>query len=202
MIVFECDYIQQFETIKAAVEGGRDINELEQGCSMLNNYLDCYYLHHRGDDDDEARKDYVPIDGFVEETRMPLNQRPSLVLCHLRWLLSQGADPNAGDEDFPLMRAVGNLDAHMTDFLICSGANAHWDLDDGIQFGCGNWYVDELDVIALDESFANDRDVKVFDAILATAQVLARHGVRDVHTHCVSIDDDGTVTVEKARVLF
>lgn len=200
--MFRSDYIQEFEAIRAAVEGGRDINELRSGCSMLHNFLDCYYSYQSGSYYDETLDDFVAIEGFISETGMPLEQRPSMVLGHLQWFIKRGSDLNAGDEEFPLMLAVGNLDAHMTDFLISNGANPFWNMDEGIPYDCGNWYVDELDAIALGESFANDADINVFDEVYATALVLAKHGVRDLQTHCVSIDKEGVVSVHKARVLF
>ena len=61
--------------------------------------------------------------------------------------------------------------------------------------------VDDLDIAALDESFVTAPDRNVFDRILQIAVLFAKHGVPDVHTHCISIDSKTrTVSVSQAKV--
>lgn len=66
---------------------------------------------------------------------------------------------------------------------------------------CGNYYIDDLDIAAMDESFVTAPDKNVFDRILQIAVLFAKHGVTDVHTHCISIDSKTrTVSVSQAKV--
>lgn len=45
------------------------------------------------------------------------------------------------------MLAVGNLDVAMTEYLLNRGADPHYDLpSEGIPYGCGNYYIDNLDI--------------------------------------------------------
>ena len=135
---------------------------------------------------------------------MPLVDRPSGILAKLEWLFAHGADVNAGGEWLPLMQAVGNLDVAMTAYLLDHGADPHYaGEDDGIPYGCGNYYIDDLDIALLDESFVSDPDKSVFDRVLQIAVLFAKHGVTDVHTHCISIDSKTrTIHISKAKVVW
>lgn len=100
------------------------------------------------------------------------------------------------------MLAVGNLDVAMTEYLLAHGADPHYaNEDDRIPYGCGNYYIDSLDIATRDESFATAPDKNVFDRILQIVVLFAKHGVTDVHTHCISIDrKTRTVSVSQAKV--
>lgn len=190
-----------FNKIKAHVESGKDINEYCTRESVLYFFLGSYYQHDvygYGDIED------VPENAVAEELKLPLKDRPSGILDQMNWLLDHGADVNAGGEWLPLMDAVGSLDVAMTEYLLEHGANPHYaGRDDGIPYGCGNYYIDELDIIALDESFVSNPDKSVFDRVLQIAVLFAKQGVTDVHTHCISIDSKTrTVSVSKAKVMW
>lgn len=144
------------------------------------------------DDDDEA---------FPKELTLPLEQREYPIREQLLALLDAGYDLNApcGEDDYPLMRAVGFLDAPMTEFMIAHGADPF--LYPNPSDPCrGNYYFDDLDIHAMNESFVTDANRDVFDAILRVAVVLGRAGVRG-NGHCLTIDDD-SVSLEQAKAKF
>ena len=175
--------------IKAHIEAGKDINQFHGEKTALFCFLDSYYQLDINDD---------------EELQLPLAQRKGNVCNHLKWLFVHGADINGGNDWKPLMLAVGNLDVAMTEYLLNRGADPHYDLpNEGIPYGCGNYYIDNLDIAALDESFEAHPDKAVFDRILRIAVLLARHGVSDVHTHCISIDSlTRTVRVSQTKAMY
>ena len=188
-----------FDEIKAYTESGKDINKFHSKEAVLFFFLDSYYQHDAyGYDDVED----VPEDAIAEEINLPLDKRQSGILAQMEWLLAQGANINDGGEWLPLMLAVGNLDVAMTEYLLDHGADPNYaGEDDGVPYGCGNYYIDDLDIAALDESFVTALDRNVFDRILQIAVLFAKHGVTDVHTHCISIDSKTrTVSVSQAKV--
>ena len=173
-----------FGKIKKHVLAGRDINEFDDREPVLYYFLDVYYQNNPN------RK----------ELRLPLEQRASGILGELSWLLSHGAKVNVDGERQPLMPPVGNLDAAMTAYLLENGANPHFDIsEDEAPYGCGNFYIDDLDRILLDESFVTGPDQSVFDRVLQIAALFAKYGVAGVHTYCISIDKK-TRTVSTRRV--
>ena len=186
-----------FEEIKAHVAAGQNINEFSNDAAVLYIFLDEYYRCSPCDCDDAENLSN-------REPSMPLVDRPSGILAKLEWLFAHGADVNAGGEWLPLMQAVGNLDVAMTAYLLDHGADPHYaGEDDGIPYGCGNYYIDDLDIALLDESFVSDPDKSVFDRVLQIAVLFAKHGVTDVHTHCTSIDSKTrTIHISKAKVVW
>ena len=136
---------------------------------------------------------------------MPLDERPNKIFEQMKWLVEHGADLNDGGEWLPLMPPVANLDYAMTKFLLENGANAHYDSneDGDIPYGCGNYYIDDLDVTLLNYSFEPNAEKKVFDQVLKIATLFAKYGVTDVYAHCVSIDGaTRTVSVTQAKVKY
>lgn len=123
-------YIQEFCRIQHAVEAGKNIIELNGNSSCLHDYLRSYYQSHIYHWDVYINMDIddIPEEPFPEELTQALEIRRSEVLKHLNWFFENGADPNCGNNEYPLMRAVGNLDAPMTEYLIQHGANP---LNDG-----------------------------------------------------------------------
>ena len=193
-----------FEDIRYFVENGGDINAFYKDKSVLYQFLETYYqlvvyppiAEDDWTDDEEE---------FAEELLLPLAQREHSIAEQMQWLLEHGADTNAGGDYPPLISAVAYLDYAMTEWLLEHGANPHFDLDeDGdIPYGCGNYYIDDLDVKALHYSFETNAKKEIFDLILKMATLFAKHGVTDVHTHCISIDaKTRTVTLTQARVKF
>ena len=72
-----------------------------------------------------------------------------------------------------------------------------------IPYGCGNYYIDDLDVTLLNYSFEPNAKKEVFDQVLKIATLFAKYGVTDVHTHCISIDGESRiVSVTQAKVKY
>ena len=167
----------------------------------LDDCLYCYYNHDVYGYDDI---DDVPEEAVAEELKLPLEQRESGILRKVAELCKDISQLNPPGEDQPLMRSVGNLDYYMTEYLLEHGANPHFDIQEGdIPFGCGNYYIDEMDLIAMEEGFATDCDQTVFDRILKIAQLFAKHGVTNVRTYCITIDSETkTVQVAQAKTKF
>ena len=191
--------MRTFDKIKQHLESGKNINKFRSKEAVLFFFLDSYYQHDvYGYDDVED----VPENATAEEINLPLDKRQSGILEQMEWMLAQGANVNDGGEWLPLMLAVGNLDVAMTEYLLNHGADPHYaGEDDGIPYGCGNYYIDDLDIAALGESFVSAPDRNVFDRILQIAVLFAKLGVTDVHTHCISIDSKTrTVSVSQAKV--
>lgn len=189
------------EEIFVYTESGNDMihDSVEDGA--LYSLLDAYYQHDvYGFDDVED----VPEDAVAEELALPLEERKSGVLFQMEKLLAHGAAVNASGDQQPLMLAVGNLDIAMTEYLLEHGANPHYDLpDEGIPYGCGNYYLDALDLCALDESFVTEPDRDGFDRILRIAMLFAKRGVTDVQTHCISIDSRTRhIAVKQAKMKY
>lgn len=182
-----------FNLVKSAVEGGEDINRLTDGISMLSIYLGEYYSEVQSGNANDER---WHVGG---ELALPLQERKSQVYEHLQWFAENGADFAAGEEDFPLMSAVGLADAPMAEFLLAHGADPFYDSKES--GGCGNWYVEELDIIALNLSLEGDASEAEFDAILKTAAVLGKYGVRGRGNFSVEIEDD-SVKLRQANVKF
>ncbi len=200
-MIKEAKEVATFEKIKAHVEAGKHINQFSEDYAVIFVFLDSYYQHDvYGCSDIEE----VPEDAVAEELRLPLAERPSGVLAQLEWLLAHGAKVNDSGDWQPLMAPVGALDVAMTQYLLEHGADPHFDIDEGYPpYGCGNYYIDDLDVRAMDASFSNDADESVFHRILQIALLFAQHGVTDVYTHCVSIDGETRcVSVSQARVKY
>lgn len=195
----EFDADKMFKDIQTHVESGNDINSFYEDKSVLYEFLDYYYqlIIYDPINDEE--------DYFAEELLLPLAERSYDIVTKLQWMFDNGVDPNAGGEWVPLMPPVAFIDYAMTEFLLEHGANALFDTEDegDIPYGCGNWYIDELDVIALNCSFEPSAKKIVFDQILKIATLFAKHGVTDVHTHCIDIDSEKrTVSVTQARVKY
>ena len=192
-----------FAEIKDFVAQGNDINSFYEDKSVLYEFLDHYYQHVIYKLTTENENFYG--DDYSDELLLPLVDRSYDILSKLQWMFDNGADPNAGGEWVPLMSPVAFLDDAMTEFLLEHGANALFDTEDegGIPYGCGNYYIDDLDVTALNYSFEPNAKKVIFDQILKIATLFAKCGVTDVHTHCISIDrEKRTVSVTQARVKY
>ena len=189
-----------FDKIKKFVESGHDINSFCEDGAILCEFLEEYYHFVVYDPNIEYDDDY-----YAEELWLPLDERPSKILEQMKWLVDHGADLNDGGEWLPLMPPVAHLDYAMIEFLLENGANAHYDSneDGDIPYGCGNYYIDDLDVTLLNQSFEPNAQKKVFDQVLKIATLFAKYGVTDVYTHCVSIDGaTRTVSVTQAKVKY
>lgn len=65
------------------------------------------------------------------------------------------------------------------------------------------WYIDTLDTMALNESFASKPDRALFDAIIRTAAVLAKYGVTSSGMLCIELDKENRiVTVRQAKTKY
>lgn len=177
---------EYFERLRAAVSAGGAVNA-PGGTSPLSDYLYFYYcgLYLKPDRGDDGQ--FL----FPAELFLPLAARPAALAAHLGWFFEHGADPNAGKDDFPLMRTVGNADAALTEYLLDRGADPFYGGDgSGLLYSSGNWYIDALDDAMLQESFAARPDRNRLTAILNTAAVLARRGVTVSGRFCLSVDPE------------
>ena len=194
---------KMFNDIKAYVKKGNDVNSFFDNASVLYHFLDHYYQLIIYDPivDDENGED----DEYAEELLLPFEKRSYDIKSQIQWLLDNGADPNAGGEYLPLMIPVSFLDPEMTELLLKNGANPHYDIESNSEtpYGCGNYYIDDLDATALHHSFEDNPEKVVFDQILKIATLFATYGVTDVHTHCISIDGEKrTVNVTQAKAKY
>lgn len=192
------DSMSFFEEIQEFVQSGQELSAFHDEEPILYAFLSFYYQSTAYGYDNPAD---VPEDAVPKELALPLEARPSGVFHQLRWLLSHGVPVNAPGDWQPLMPPVGNLDVAMTAYLLACGADPHFDLlSDGTPYGCGNYYIDDLDCVLLDESFVTTPDRSTFDRALQIALLFAKYGVTDVKTYCISIDSKTrTVTVKQAR---
>lgn len=196
---------KMFNDIQAHVKSGKNINEFFGEDSVLYTFLDHYYqlIIYNPINNDENFCD----DGsdYSDELLLPLEKRSYDILTKIQWMIDNGADPNAGGDWLPLMPPVAFIDYAMTEFLLEHGANAHYsgEEDGEIPFGCGNYYIDDLDISALNYSFEPNAKRAIFDQILKIATLFARHGVTDVHAHCIDIDSKShSVHITQARVKY
>lgn len=185
-----------FRRIQAFADAGKDINRFYDDRAVLDSFLDSYYQHELC---------AVTEDAAFNKMLLPLNQRAYPIQEQLDWLLSHGANINDGGEDRPLMNAVSALDAPMTEYLLAHGADPMYDDPENeiIPYGCGNYYIDDLDIRLLDESFSRNKDPEVFKSALRIAVLLAQYGVTNVQTHCITIDGENrTVRIRQAEVRY
>ena len=200
---FDAD--KMFKDIQAHVESGKNINEFFGEDAVLNRFLDHYYQLIIYSPITEDEDYYDDGSEFADELLLPLAERSYDILTKLQWMFDNGVDPNAGGEWTPLMPPVAFLDYAMTEFLLEHGANAQFDIEEEseIPYGCGNYYIDDLDVTALNYSFEPNAKKVVFDQILKIATLFAKYGVTDVHTHCIDIDSKTrSVSVTQASVKY
>ncbi len=180
-----------------------DCSELKTAC--VYHLLNTYYQFVIGKADEIADLDDLDNDDpFPAEFVQPIESRSSGIGIALSQLLDSGHDANSSDGCFnALMIAVGSGDAPMVHFLIQNGADAHsWpDMDEDPP--TGNYYLDDIDIHFMDESFANDKDLEYMKALHRTALVLVEDAhLGPYHGHCLTIDDEGNVALKQAETLF
>ena len=194
-----------FTEIQAFVAQGSDINSFYKENAVLYEFLDHYYQLVIYKPISENEDFYDDGSDYSDELLLPLAERSYDILSKLQWMFDHGADPNAGGDWVPLIPPVEFLDHAMTEFLLEHGANAQFEIEEGseIPCGCGNYFIDDLDVTALNYSFEPNAKKVIFDQILKIATLFATYGVTDVHTHCIDIDSEKrTVRVTQARVKY
>ena len=194
-----------FSEIKLFVFQGNDINSFSPNEAVLYKFLDYYYTDIIYGSYEEDGDPYDDGDNYSDELLLPLSQRSYEILSKVQWLLSNGADPNAGGDWLPLMLPVAFLDYAMTEFLLENGANAHYsgEEDGDLPYGCGNYFIDDLDVTALNISLGGRNRQIIFERILKIATLFAKHGVTNVHTHCIDIDGESRiVSATQAKVKY
>ena len=194
-----------FAKIQAFIAQGKDINAFYEENAVLYEFLAHYYQLVIYKPISENEDFYDDGSYYSDELLLPLAERSHDILTKIQWLMDNGADPNAGGDWLPLMPPVAFLDYAMTEYLLEHGASAQFDIeeDSEIPYGCGNYYIDDLDVTALNYSFEPNAKKLVFDQILKIATLFAKYGVTDVHTHCIDIDSKTrSVSVTQARVKY
>lgn len=69
--------------------------------------------------------------------------------------------------------------------------------------GEGNYYLDDIDIHFMNESFANDADIDYLKALHRTALVLVEDAHLGPYTgYSLKIDEEGKVSLGPAKVLF
>ena len=169
-------------------------------CDALNAYYFTQYVQ------DEESPDYDESAVFFDH-RIPLEKRKSDILARIEKLLADGVDLNdAPDGDYPLMSAVGNYDALMVSYLIGKGADCRKWLAEGEEPEPGrrNWYLEDLDIAGMDESFATDPNNDLFQAIFDTACVLVKEGglQEPFYGFCISVTENREISFAQARTKF
>lgn len=193
-----------FDKIKTFVDSGKDINSFYEDSSVVYEFLETYYqqvvyspgAHHSTDDGS---------DDYAKELLLPLEERPNNIARQIHWFMDHGADMNDGGDYPPLIPPVAFLDYAMVELLLANGANAQFDMsEDGeIPCGCGNYYIDDLDVTMLNCGREPKIREILFDRVLKIVSLFAKYGVTDVHTHCISIDGKTrTISVTQAQVKY
>ena len=134
------------------------------------------------------------------ELRLALDRRPSGIGEALEALAAAGV--NVCDEGDEVLRtAVGAGDAFFVEWLLEHGADPTvWsDREPWEQ----NRYLDEVDLIMMDESFANDGNKEYIEMLAKTAQVLVKKGgLRNFGGYCFSVDEEGVISFFGPKVLF
>ncbi len=189
----------KLETIMRNIENGK----LKTACVL--ELVDTYYQSVIWKSDEMDNKTFdCDREPFPVEFSVPVEERDSGIGVALMQLIDKGQDVDVSEGGFnALMLAVGEGDALMVRFLIQHGADADsWpEMDEDPS--ASNFYLDDIDIHYMNESFANDKDQEYMEALHRTALVLAE----DAHLgpyvgHCLTIDKAGTVTLRPARVLF
>lgn len=183
--------------VQERVSRGEDINRIEPKESVLFHYLERYYsdIYENRPEEEET----------AEILTLPLQERADGVFEALSWLFAHGADPNTGEEWRPLMSSVSNMDASVTEYLIQNGADPNYDdgeeIAEGVPFGSGNWYIDELDIFFFHGLYHASQSV--FEAAINTVAVLAAHGVTANGKYCITIDPaNRTVKVDPPQMKY
>ena len=159
--------------------------------------LDTYYQRQLSEAEKQA---------FYRYTRIPLEQRPDGIYQELQKLLDEGCDIDETHGGFnALMTAVGCGDASMTEYLIKHGADPNkWpDMENDLSFEEPNYYLEDIDINYMNESFANEKDYHFMEALFDTAVVLANVGhLGPYQGTCHKIDEAGNVSVKYAEPFF
>ena len=177
----------------------------ENPSASVYHLLDTYYQCVIGKIDEIADDEADWEEPFPEEFLQAVEDRSSGIGIALTRLLDAGYDIDGTDGCFNgLMLAVGGGDAPMVHFLLEHGADANsWpDMEHSLP-GEGNYYLDDIDIHYMNESFANDKDIEYMTALHRTALVL----VEDAHLgpysgYSLKIDKRGNVSLSPAKVKY
>ncbi len=175
-----------------------ETKEIEAACisGMISTYYDRVIAKLDELDDDED--DYVPFP-YSEELHQPVDERESGIGTALTRLLASGHNIDETDGNFnALMLAVGYGDAPMVHFLIQHGADAKaWpDFGEEPIIKDSNYYLDDIDIHLMGESFANDEEIEYMEDLYQTAIVLANEAhLGPYNGYCLKIDENGNVSV-------
>ena len=166
----------------------------------LNSYYNTQYVQ------DEDSPDYDES-AVIFDNGIPLADRKGRILEKLEKLLAEGVDPNdAPDGEYPLMRAVANLDAPMVSWLIQHGADCRKWLAEGEELEPyeRNWYLEDLDITMLNESFVTNANRSLFQAAFDTACVLVKEGglQEPFYGYCIQVTENREIIGSQAQVKF
>ena len=166
----------------------------------LSSYYETQYVQ------DEESPDYDESAVFFDHG-IPLEKRKSDILASIEKLLADGVDLNdAPDGEYPLMSAVGNYDALMVSYLIGKGADCRKWLaeDEELEPGERNWYLEDLDIAGMNESFVTNPNKDLFQAIFDTACVLVKEGglQEPFYGYCIAVTENREISFAQARTKF
>lgn len=183
------------EAVEAALSANACTNCYER---LAKTYYERYILDSDHYDPDEPERT-EPLPQW-QELRLALDRRPSGIGEALETLAAAGV--NVRDEGDEVLRtAVGAGDAFFVEWLLEHGADPTvWsDREPWEQ----NWYLDEVDLIMMDESFSNDGKEEYIEMLAKTAAVLVKKGgLRNFGGYCFTVDEEGSISFFGPKVLF
>ena len=145
--------------------------------------------------------DITDCEEYPTELTLPLEQRADL-LEKLEKYVADIEDINQGDYFNPLMTAVANCDAPMSEYLIEHGASVfYWPEMDEESID-SNYYLNDLDINFFHQSWSGQNFA---DAIMATAKVIVTKGGYNENYggFCLKIDTkERGITLNPPRVKF
>lgn len=197
------DLQQYFDRLRAVGMPKKALLTLSaRNTSPLYDFLEVYYdgmaSRHRAMD--SLREDA----GFDEEFMLPVGERPSGVGQVLDWLMAHGADANQGPmvnggAEIPLMQSVGSADPGITAYLLANGADpTRRVVEDSVSRAHRqepNFFMEELDACLLSAGMAETVNPRYVEAVVQTAALLARHGVKEYRGIDLRLDPRARVMV-------
>ncbi len=162
--------------------------------------LDAYYYGIETDVGNDSDNDTLT---FPNELSQNIDERESGIGNRLKNI---EIDVNSSDGCFnTLMLAVGHADAPMVKFLLEHGADPNvWiGMDEEPNIPKQNWYLEDIDIQYMNESFGNEKCADYLDALIRTATVLTRYGrLNSFGGICLTVDKDGNGCFSGRKTLF
>lgn len=147
---------------------------------LLNVYYQDYISAIR---DKQENENAYPL-----ELSLPLIDRESGIYEAIENLCIRKVNFDEGDFYNPLMVAVAEADASMTEYLIIHGSDpGYWIDKEDNELPPWNYYYEDIDMAYLNERW--DRDERFVSALLKTAMILSTSGnLGDFSGLCLKVD--------------